>query len=291
MGRVIRERYASDRINNRVFFIPFAYYYCVRLGTVQKLLSWLLLYVMPTCFYMLLSAGLLESFCLSGLLKFLVNYLLVLLMVFNLYETGYIHNDTFATLREQEPALRLYPYNLTFFYRNAKLIFLLRLLYSVVAAVLLVAVNGLGWGVFRVIAATFMIPLIFLCYNFWRSKWNVLLYPVLVFSRYLPFLLLYCVNPRLILLLFLVFPFVAWLERFSMPRHRFGFMKLLIPKEESKTFFRVAYYLLCIVLIHLIYIHLNLPQIELLPFDILAFYRVGLWMYLKHHSAKNYLHG
>ena len=47
----IRERYTRSYISNAVFYIPFAYYYAVRLGTVPKLLSWLLLYLMPTAFY------------------------------------------------------------------------------------------------------------------------------------------------------------------------------------------------------------------------------------------------
>ena len=291
MECVIRERFASERISNRVFFVPFAYYFRVRLGTMQKLLSWMLLYLMPTAFYMLFSSGLLYDFSLTGLLQLAANYLLTLVFVFNFYETGYIHNDTFATLREQQPAIRLYPYNLAFFYRNAKKIFLLRFLYSLLAGVLLVVVNGVGWGTWRVLISGLAVILIFLIYNYWRTKWNVLLYPVLVYSRFLPFILLYSVSYRYAMLLFLVFPFVAWLERFSMPSHRFAFMKFVLPEESSKTLFRVEYYLLCIIILHPVYIFLDLPQTELLPFDILLLYRVWLWLYLKTHTPENYLQG
>ncbi|MBQ7449359.1 MAG: hypothetical protein IJS73_06090 [Paludibacteraceae bacterium] len=291
MQKEVRYRYASERIDNRVFFIPFAYYFQVRLGTVQKLLSWLLLYVVPTSFYMLLQSGLLFSFTFSGLLNFAINDLLVLLLVFNMYELGYIHNDTYSTLHELTPALRLYPENLVFFYRNAKKIFSLRIVYSVTATLLLLLLNGFAWGVLRVVVATTAMSLIFLWYNYWRGMWNVLLYPFLVFSRYLPFVLLYPVSYRYIFLLFMVYPCVAWLERFSMPRHRFNFMKVFIPEEKSKTLFRLAYYLVCIIVLHLSYICLELPQLELLPFDMLALYRAWLWLYLQHHSVKNYLQG
>lgn len=285
----IRARYAREHIPNAVFYIPFGYYYAVRLGTVWKLLSWMLIYIMPTVFYSWLTFD-------GVWWQFAVNYALVLMAVFSLYELGYIFNDTVAIRREQQPAIRLYEPNFRHFKQYMWVIVLVRLFYAVQAIGLLVLLNR-QWHtidsrhIWFVRACIICMLVVFWIYNNWRSKYNVWLYPLLVFSRYLPFMLLYRIDGWAILMLWLSFPMVNWLERFSMPRYRFPLMRKLIPTEQSKTLFRAVYYMVILMVPLVLPKPLIATYMYLFPIEILCFYRLMLLLVVKHHKPKNYLNG
>ena len=282
----IRARYAREHIPNAVFYIPFTYYYVVRLGTFPKLLSWLLIYIMPTAFY--------SAFTYSGTpWPFIGNYLLTLIAAFSLYELGYIANDTVAIRYEEQPAIRLYPHNFAHVDKYRIWIYLLRICYAVAA---MLFIPSLACQ----IAILAILP-IFALYNRWRSHYNVLLYPFLVFSRYLPFMLIYDFDWLATLMLFLSFPLLNWLERFSMPRHRFPFMRILIPTEDSKTAFRVWYYALILALcvVGFLLFSFDFQRSGLstfsaavfIPIILLFLYRLALLVILRYHHPKNYLNG
>ena len=272
-----------EHISNAVFYIPFGYYYVVRLGTWQKLLSWLLIYIMPTVCYSFFTYD-------GAVLPFVLNYLLLLVATFSLYELGYILNDTVAILHEEMPAVRLYPNNFEHFSRYARLIVLARFCYAIITLVLLYLIDA---RIFTLpLAANILaIPMIFAVYNSWRSKYNVWLYPLLVFSRYLPFMLLYRIDGLAILLLFLSFPLLNMLERFSMPRYRFPLMRRLIPTEESKTMFRVWYYAVLLLILAILYILTIIHYTLILPVLILFVYRLALAYWVRNHQPTNYLNG
>lgn len=272
-----------SHIPNAVFYIPFGYYYAVRLGTLPKLLSWMLIYIMPTAFYSYLQYE-------GTWLPFAVNYLLVLLAVFSLYELGYILNDTIAIRHEEQPALRLFPNNFEHFARYSRLIVLARFMYAIIAMALLYLTDA-SLLTLPLAANILAVPVIFAIYNSWRSKYNVWLYPVLVFSRYLPFMLLYNTDGWAILMLFVSFPLVNMLERFSMPRYRFPLMRKLIPTEESKTLFRVVYYLIVLWLPLLLPQPITTKYLYMFPLEILCFYRLMVLFYVRHNKPKNYLNG
>ena len=280
----IREKYASEHIGNGVFYIPFAYYAVVRAGTLPKMLSWLLIYVMPTFAYGEFAAnGVTISYC--------INYLLLLISVFCIYETGYIHNDTFAIRKETQPALRLYDENMEHFFAHWKLIFGLRMLYAAIALGVFLWYNHFSTeAVITVFCVLLIIP-VFLIYNAWRNPYNAFFYPILVFSRYLPFLLPYRPEWHIVLLLFLSFPFCNMLERFSMPRHRFSVMRVFIPTEESKTLFRVVYYLVVMAGLLGCYLWREYDTLLLIPISILFFYRLFVFFIVRRKTPRNYLPG
>ena len=272
-----------EHISNAVFYIPFGYYYVVRLGTLQKLLSWLLIYIMPTAFYSFMTYE-------GAVVPFVLNYLLLLTATFSLYELGYILNDTVAIRYEEQPAIRLYPNNFEHFSRYARLIVLARFSYAILALALLYLINA-SLFTLPLVANILAIPVIFAIYNSWRSKYNVWLYPLLVFSRYLPFMLLYRIDGLAILLLFLAFPLLNMLERFSMPRYRFPLMRMLIPTEESKTMFRVGYYAVLLLILTILYILAIIQYTLILPVLILFVYRIALAYWVRNHQPTNYLNG
>lgn len=280
-----RLRFAREHIDNYVFYLPFAYYYQVRLGTIGKLLSWGLIYLLPTFFYSALMSGGLSW-------AFLLDYILLLVAVFSLYEVGYIFNDTFATQREEDPAIRLYSNNLDYFYRHYRLIFGVRIVPAICLLGCLLILHPTPLWLITTLLAVLILPL-FLGYNLCRSRYNVFLYPLLVFSRYLPFVLPYATtgNAWNILWLFLSFPLLNALERFSMPRYRYPILRLLMPTEDSKSLFRVVYYTLLSGIATLIMVLLQEGILPLIPIYILGIYRIGVYLLTRFYHPKNYLQG
>ena len=279
----IRLKYARPYIPNAVFYIPFEYYYAVRLGTLPKLFSWMLIYLMPTAFYS--AVGYTGSWPL-----FALNYGLILLAVFSIYECGYIANDTLSIRHEQRPTIRLYEYNFAHFERHKASIFASRIGYSLLALLALYALNGYETTL-RTAFSILVMTLLFGIYNCWRSRYNVWLYPFLVCSRYIPFMLLVPHPWEVWLLLFLSFPLLNALERFSMPRYRWPLMRKLIPSEESKTLFRAVYYSVVLLLTFLLVQAKGYTYTLLIPIMILCLYRVALVFWLKKHKPENYLNG
>ena len=280
----IRDKHLRESIPNAVFYIPFGYFYTVRLGSVWKLLSWMLVYIMPTAFYAALPhTGSWGSFGLC--------YLLVLLAVFCLYECGYIYNDTVSIHKEAHPAIRLYPDNFAHFHKYRHLIFGVRFIYSLLALGGLWLVSGDGLAVLRVGASIGLMCVLFAIYNAWRNRYNVWLYPFLVCSRYVPFMLLNPHEPIIWWMLFLSYPLEISLERFSMPVYRWPLMRTLIPKESTKTLFRVGYYsLITVIAIPLCVSTTKIPE-AILPVLMLWVYRFILLFWVKTHQPANYLNG
>ena len=305
----IRTRYASAEISNAVFYVPFAYLYQVRLGTPWKLLSWLLIYLVPCAFYgWLASPGNMPHWL------FVFNLVSVAFAVITIYELGYIFNDTRAILREAQPAIRLYKNNFDYFALRRSLIVTARIIIASVFLTAFVKVNT-DFGpadcfprLMRTVDAVLLIVPVFAIYNYWRGKWNVLLYPVLLFSRYLPFLMPYDFSAAHALLLFMCVPCLSAVERFSMPRHRFPLMRVIIPDEDAKTWFRVGYYCVVILLLHMVmyfcpqFLNGVVPwaseqswmlcsAFALSPFYVLLAYRFAVAVFTRFVKPRNYLNG
>lgn len=283
-------KYARNTISNGAFYIPFCYLYQVRLGTMAKLLSWALLYIFPTLFYAALSTHMAaDDFALMA-----IDYALLLVAVICVYELGYIHNDTFTIRREQHPTRRLYPHNEQFFADHWRSVFLTRLSVSTLILAILLwrhATQPIWW---LTVASVALIFPLFLAYNACRTRHNVWLYPLLVFSRYWPLVLPFVHASgawRLIGWLYLSFPLVNALERFSMSRYRWPWMRPLIPNEQSKTRFRLIYYAAMSVFATALALRLRICCYELIPIYTLCLYRLTVWIITLRYTPKNYLKG
>lgn len=243
--------YASTHISNRVFYIPFVYYYVVRLGTIPKLLSWMLIFIFPTAWYTAMPGW---------------AYLAMLVSLFTIYELGYIQNDTEAITHENHPTIRLYPQNMDYYHSHK---------WSIVAVRVLIGLPFLP------------VLLLFMAYNKVRDpRLSPLLYPVLVCSRYLP-LVLYRADSLHIVLLLLSFPLINAIERFSMPKYRFPLMRNILPSEQSKTYFRAIYY----IVLTLVLIALNINWYDMFPIFVLGAFRIGIVILTRFYTPRNYLNG
>ena len=252
----------KERNINAAFYIPFAYLYGVRLQSVPKMVSWLLLYILPTAFY-------------SGLTT--LSYLLVLFATFSLYELGYIFNDTVAVRRETNPSLRLTEDQTAYFFAHRWTILATRLFIAAACLGILSTVHHTSYIVHLSLSLVIMLAL-FAIYNRWRNRYNVFLYVWLVFSRFIPFM---CLDPHSDLdyiLLFVSYPLLIGLERFSMPAYRWSFMRPLIPNEETKAVFRVAYYFIALVILAPYCYFTHVSVYALAPIALLALYRILRWI-------------
>ncbi len=222
-----------------------------------------------------------------------IDYALMLLSVFSLYEIGYIRNDTFAIRREKAPSLRLDADSLAYSESHSKQICAIRAVICL-GAMLAIVVRHYGeiqW--YTAMCSIVLIPIFFEFYNRWRSRYNVWFYPVLVCSRYIPFLLPYLDTDNLyiLLLLLLSFPLCISLERFSRPSYRYPLMRWLIPNEQSKTRWRVIYYVVLSIIMTTYVLRGVLETIEVGPIYILCIYRIFLSILTHWYTPKNYLKG
>ena len=245
------------------FYIPFGYLYCVRLRSTAKLLSWLLLYILPTAFYAAVGYP-------GTPVSYIIRYTLVLLATFTLYELGYIFNDTLAIQHEEAPSLRLTEKETNYFFSHQWRILVTRVL---IASVCLFALS-FHTAILPITLSIGAMCILFAIYNRWRNKYNVFLYIWLVFSRYIPFMML-CGHEKIdYLLLFLSYPLLIGIERFSMPAYRWPFLRTLIPDEPSKARFRAAYYVLVLVILLPVFYITQTPFYLLIPIAVLALYRI-----------------
>ncbi|HFO5149574.1 TPA: hypothetical protein ACHJRG_004980, partial [Escherichia coli] len=90
------------------FFVPFLYFYKTRLRSIIKLISWGVIYLVPIF---------LSTFSFANIDYYFISYFVVLTLTYNLYEIGYIQNDTETIKKEHNPTLRLSRDEL-FFYNN-----------------------------------------------------------------------------------------------------------------------------------------------------------------------------
>ncbi len=110
------------------FFVPFLYFYKTRLRSIIKLISWGVIYLVPIF---------LSTFSFANIDYYFISYFVVLTLTYNLYEIGYIQNDTETIKKEHNPTLRLSRDEL-FFYNNHRVyIYFFRLFISFVLTIAL----------------------------------------------------------------------------------------------------------------------------------------------------------
>ena len=268
----------------RVFYLPFAYLYGVRMRSVGKFVSWCFLLLVPSLTYFYLSLPAETLLC-----KAILSYFLLWCSIIPYYELGYIYNDTYTTRQEETPSLRLTDAQTAYFYQHTRSIYILRILWVLALLTAFGSLNHWQTNVlFTIIWVLLLIP-VFQVYNHIRGLKAVLFYPVLVCWRYIPFLLYgYGATHWWVLLLLLLFsyPVEISIERFSMPRHRYPWISRLIPDEPSKAKFRCGYYIVCTLLATLLIYDNSLPYIALIPYIVFTIYRIVIYTYALISSKK-----
>lgn len=274
--------FVRKNINNISFYLPFIYNYNVRLGTIWKFFSWIFIFIVPTLYYLLLNHHNFEA---------LLPYFFLLITVWNIYEIGYIQNDTETILKENKGSLRLYPNNLQYYYDNRNKILIFRYSISFIFSIGVIIFNNNIYGALCALAFAWMIPIVYFVYNRVRSRKVIYIHFFLVNLRYFSFLMLDfpSIHIKYLLLLFITFPLINWTERFTVPRYNFYFIKHIIPSIESLTYSRISYYLIASIIVSILYYTKNVNFIDIILIYIFFIYRLLIGILVRFKRPTNYL--
>lgn len=274
-----------EYIPNCSFYIPFCYFGFVRMGTIAKCFGFISYFVIPTFYYFLY----LKDFL---FISAIVNYLISVFLLYNLYEIGYIQNDTESIKKEITPSLRLYPRNITFYSKHKVSIYIARCIYSILFCLLLLFINDFSKGALLFSSGCYFLLIIFLLYNKIRNKWSICIFCILQISKYLCFTLLFYPNINQIAIygLILIYPFPNIIERLSFKRYNIKIFRILLPNKHSFIKFRTKYYLI-IILFSIFLDYYNIISFrDYSVFIYLFFFRLLLFFLDIHNvTFKNYL--
>ena len=229
-------------IRDLIFYIPFSYTLSTRVKTVGGCIRLFSKYVLPVVFI---------AFC-NGFTIDLLLMVVGLLFVYDLYEIGYIQNDTETIKRELKPTLRLSDSALVFYGKHRFSVYSCRFVIALLLSYLIFLLGG-HW---QALTFGFLLVPSYLLYNTIRNKYSYWIYMWLMMVRYICLAWIGCASLSLIDMLYitLMHPMPTMIVRFSVKR--FGYYshfvhKYLINDMKYLNVYRFKYFLildmLCLV--------------------------------------------
>ena len=217
------------------FYIPFGYSYISRFKSLYKFVSWIVIYMIPTLYFFLCQSSFMD-------VGNYISYVWALLLIYTLYEVGYIQNDFETIKKESNPTVRFSKEMLEYYNTHKVRIYLFRLFLGVLFSYLLYC--SFDGEVVYFLISVWSLLLIYQLYNRIRSRLNLYLHFGLVLIRYCSYFLLFVphVNGWLLGVAIIGFPVINFLERASEQRFHIEKMKKLIPNRNKIPKFRVQYY-------------------------------------------------
>lgn len=232
-----------QNIGNMMFYVPGIYAYQSRMK-LSGLLRMLAKYVAIT-------AGL--PFMLNGNYLNVGLYALAVLFVYNLYEIGYIENDTETIKCEENPTLRLTENQLKFYYAHRFSIYAVRFIVSVVFVIMLINVTGGKNIAYPILFAYLLIPS-YLIYNRTRSGWSQPIYLWLMTVRHVAvaWICTECFGGWDAVFIILAYPFPTFVSRLAIKK--FGYSNRFVCKYVLHDYryihhYRYRYYLLLALIV------------------------------------------
>ncbi|MEM7364091.1 MAG: hypothetical protein AAF525_08695 [Pseudomonadota bacterium] len=247
-----------------IYVLPLGYFLATRVpGTIASI-SWAAIYIVP-----LLLIGTLAQL---PLIDAIAIQLLAMVIIYTIYELGYLQNDALTTRTETSPTLRLTPDEMLMVGRWFPGIILARVIIAALLLALLETLNppGLDALMFCIVI---LIPT-FLTYNLTRGAINVPLHFILVSVRFsAPVLVLIPeTDVMLVLYLILMFPLINTMERAAEPRYELAWLQR--NPLANQTSGRWIYYLGFSIVWTVICITLDLNVLTLIPIVYLFAYRL-----------------
>lgn len=224
-------------------FVPFIYFFSTRLKTVEKVSSWLIIYPISI---MLAYATFTDStftdstFTDQGSLADVGALSIGMIIVYIIYELGYIANDAFTVSQEVNPTLRLSENEISWVKLHWFKIIGVRLIVTMVFLSVASTLAPSGFTVFCMLLLLMSVS--FYLYNQTRGWLNIPLHFVLVVCRFCGPCML--VMPELIFLGFtiLAFPLINLIERGAEPRYKVQWLQRLVFSNQGSG--RWLYYLI-----------------------------------------------
>jgi hypothetical protein len=157
------------------FYIPFMYAYETRMEhRCIGLMNWFSQYIIPILLFIYLHGGHVTS-----------TIFLLFLLVYTIYEIGYIQNDTETTKKEKSPTMRLNEIESAYYERHRWIIYTERILLGLALSSVLILYHKettsvcLSWS---------LLPL-YLIYNVIRGCYTFVLHFLLMYIRYIGLIL------------------------------------------------------------------------------------------------------
>lgn len=226
----------------KLFFIPLLYSYKSRFKKPIKLISWFFIYLLPL---FLVTAFSLQEFDDN----LLISFLLVVLNIYNLYEIGYIYNDTTTILSEKKPTMRLSHQQIEFYLKYKNLIYIFRFVLSFLIFSVLWLQFSKVVDVYKVAVFSVLLLLVFYWYNSVRGRINLFLHFLLVVLRFSCVPIVFYSNYEYIELLIvtiLLFPILNLVERAGETRFAYQFFQHRY--FLNRDVFRSIYYFIGLII-------------------------------------------
>ncbi len=246
------------------FYIPIIYTFKTRLKNLVSLFSWFI--ICPLLLFILLITKEQGSITLS----IIICYILSFIHTYNLYEIGYIINDTETIKKESKPTLRLSDSKLSFYYKKRLSIYLERIILSLFISIILIYYYNTP--LIAISYSWLLIPF-YLIYNNIRNIYNLPIHFILVVLRYTsPLILTINLNPEDFFYIILVFPLVNLIERASEKRFNINF---LIKRRNKIRNLRIFYYfIILLIFITLDILNYNIPSYIIIASFYMLLYRI-----------------
>jgi hypothetical protein len=270
------------------FYLPILYAFKTRMGySIPGAAKWICEYIIPTfsC-YILASKGL--------RMEDIGIYILMILLIYTIYEVGYIQNDAEVIKKEQNPTLRLDANSLNYYEKHKAMIWGTRLLTAIFISGIIIKYCNHSQGSIIAVSSSWSILLTYFLYNSFRGKISFILHFLLLALRYSSPLFLFWLNmPWFILALsILIYPLPIMMEVLSKGKFglHFNFTQLYLKKYERRYHFRVKYYLFLTILFACMAILKCIPySLCLIPAYFLIYQCLFFVMIKRAHKHKGYI--
>jgi len=221
------------------YYIPYLYLFKSRLKSTPEKISWYLVYPLPLMFISYYSQVVLTF------QQFAMIFMLSFTAFINVYEIGYIVNDTITIYKESNPTIRISEKEGALLSLNWHRIALLRAMVSFILLIIAYLINIQYYFKLNFLAYTCLIIVelfVFYLHNIIRSRWNVLTYFILSVGKYFMFVFLFANGDSIyayLLIVFFMFPLVRTAEHASKPRYD---LQRIIRLVGDYDIFRIKYY-------------------------------------------------
>lgn len=255
-------------------YIPFLYTLRTRYNTTINRISFFIITVFPSLFFVVI----LKGFCLS----ILVDYFVMLLGMHSVYECGYLFNDLVTVRYENNPTMR---------FTKEKADGLLKHLQNMLTLRLTVALFATWYIVERYYVGSIVVPLmtvllvVYTLHNFYRNRINIITMCFMVTLKYLipcvPFVEESALT-EIFIFLFVSIPLLRTIEYAA--KDRYGLKFLTICNYEV---FRIKFYAIVVVMLSTA-IYLNFVKAQYLVLPVcLFFFRVGTFFIMRNKRVSS----
>jgi hypothetical protein len=251
-------------------------------------MSLMLIYVIPILYLMLIETKDIYT----------IKYIIFLgcfgiIALYNIYEIGYIQNDTETIKTESNPGIRLLEENYVYYESHKRYIYCWRLFLSIVFSVSFFFLLELKSFVFFELSLI-VILLLYQCYNKIRNRSLMLTYFFLISIRYIsPLMMIYeHISYQTILCVLMINPVIKTISfKATKPtievKHNLFFRKYILRFNPQRlTGYRAIAYIIELMIVFILYFNGIFSIKYVFPILYMFLYRFFIWLAVKFKVMK-----